>query len=42
MPPTLPHSLEDFVTYIVPELQRRGLYREAYSSHTFKELLNVH
>ncbi|MCD8800251.1 NtaA/DmoA family FMN-dependent monooxygenase [Mammaliicoccus sciuri] len=42
MPPTLPHSLEDFVTYIVPELQRRGLYREAYSSQTFKELLNVH
>lgn len=41
MPPTLPYSLEDFVEFIVPELQRRGLYREAYFGHTFKEHLNI-
>ncbi|MGK9045426.1 NtaA/DmoA family FMN-dependent monooxygenase [Mammaliicoccus vitulinus] len=41
MPPTLPYSLEDFVELIVPELQRRGLYREAYFGHTFKEHLNI-
>ena len=27
MPPSLPHSLEDFVKYIIPELQRRALFK---------------
>lgn len=27
MPPSLPHSLEDFVKYIIPELQRRSLFK---------------
>ncbi|WP_239751475.1 NtaA/DmoA family FMN-dependent monooxygenase [Mammaliicoccus sp. H-M34] len=42
MPPTLPYSLEDFVKFIIPELQRRGLYREYYSGNTFRECLNLH
>ncbi|MBI5973014.1 LLM class flavin-dependent oxidoreductase [Staphylococcus caledonicus] len=41
MPPSLPHSLEDFVELIVPELQRRGLYRTEYSSHTLREHLGL-
>ncbi|MBI5975711.1 LLM class flavin-dependent oxidoreductase [Staphylococcus canis] len=41
MPPTLPHSLEDFVTYVVPELQKRGLYRTHYTGQTFREHLGL-
>jgi len=41
MPPTLPGSLEDFVELIVPELQRRGLFRKEYTGHTFRELLGL-
>lgn len=41
IPPTLPHSLEDFIELVVPELQRRGLYRERYTSQTFRGHLNL-
>ncbi|WP_114604280.1 LLM class flavin-dependent oxidoreductase [Staphylococcus sp. EZ-P03] len=41
MPPTLPGSLEDFVNLIVPELQKRGIYRTSYEGHTFREHLGV-
>ena len=41
MPPVLPDSLEDFVTMIVPELQRRGLYRTRYTSNTFRGHLQL-
>lgn len=37
MPPSLPSSLEDFVDLIVPELQKRGLFREAYQGTTLRE-----
>ncbi|MGA9230929.1 MAG: LLM class flavin-dependent oxidoreductase, partial [Exiguobacterium oxidotolerans] len=37
MPPLLPSSLEDFVDLIVPELQKRGLFREAYQGTTLRE-----
>ena len=30
MPPVLPQSLNEFVELVVPELQRRGLFRTAY------------
>ena len=30
MPPVLPESLDDFVDLVIPELQRRGLFRTAY------------
>ncbi|WP_370223575.1 LLM class flavin-dependent oxidoreductase [Cytobacillus sp.] len=41
MPPTFPDSLEDFVTYIVPEMQKRGIFRKYYKGHTFREHLGL-
>jgi len=32
MPPTLPGGLDDLLDLVVPELQRRGLFRKAYDS----------
>ncbi|WP_079913220.1 LLM class flavin-dependent oxidoreductase [Paenibacillus sp. 32352] len=37
MPPYFPGGLEDFVTGVVPELQRRGLFRTEYSGRTLRE-----
>lgn len=37
MPPVLPNSLEDFAELIVPELQKRGLFREQYTTHMLKD-----
>ncbi|WP_290056005.1 LLM class flavin-dependent oxidoreductase [Amycolatopsis solani] len=37
MPPTLPGGLDDFVDLVVPELQRRGLFRTEYSGRTLRE-----
>lgn len=37
MPPTLPGGLEDFVNHVVPELQRRGLFRTDYDGTTLRE-----
>ena len=34
-----PGTLEDFVELVVPELQKRGLYRERYEHPTFREQL---
>jgi FMN-dependent oxidoreductase (nitrilotriacetate monooxygenase family) len=34
-----PGSFEDFVEYVVPELQRRGRYRTQYEGSTFRENL---
>ncbi|WP_145145092.1 LLM class flavin-dependent oxidoreductase [Roseomonas gilardii] len=41
LPPYLPGGIEDFVELVVPELQRRGLYREAYESHTLRGNLGL-
>lgn len=41
MPPELPASLDDFVTLIVPELQRRGLFRTEYEGQTFRSHLGI-
>lgn len=41
MPPTLPGSLDDFVEFIVPEMQKRGLFREEYEEQSFRELLGL-
>jgi FMN-dependent oxidoreductase (nitrilotriacetate monooxygenase family) len=41
MPPTLPGDLGDFVTDVVPELQRRGLLRTAYEGRTLRENLGL-
>ncbi|XAH23954.1 LLM class flavin-dependent oxidoreductase [Xylophilus sp. GW821-FHT01B05] len=41
MPPTLPEGLDDFTRLVVPELQRRGLFRTEYSGHTLREHLGL-
>lgn len=37
----LPGSYEDFVRLVVPELQRRGLFRKEYSGRTLREHLGL-
>ncbi len=39
--PHLPGGLEDFADYIVPELQRRGLFRTEYEGSTLRENLGL-
>lgn len=41
MPPEFPNSLEDFVDDVVPELQKRGLYRTEYEGTTFRENIGI-
>jgi FMN-dependent oxidoreductase (nitrilotriacetate monooxygenase family) len=41
MPPILPGGLEDFVDLVIPELQRRGLYRTCYEGTTLRENLGL-
>ncbi len=40
-PPFLPGGAEDFVTLVVPELQRRGLFRTEYDGRTLRENLGL-
>ena len=39
--PFLPAGLDDFVDKVVPELQRRGLYRKEYEGATLRENLGL-
>ncbi|WP_236215509.1 LLM class flavin-dependent oxidoreductase [Metapseudomonas otitidis] len=39
--PHLPAGLEDFATQVVPELQRRGLFRTEYQGRTLREHLGL-
>jgi N-acetyl-S-(2-succino)cysteine monooxygenase len=41
MPPHLPAGLDDFVELVIPELQRRGLFRTAYEGRTLRENLGL-
>ncbi|AVR98668.1 LLM class flavin-dependent oxidoreductase [Pseudoduganella armeniaca] len=41
MPPTLPGGLDDLLELVVPELQRRGLFRKAYDSTTLRGHLKL-
>lgn len=41
LPAWLPGSLEDVVDLVVPEMQRRGLYRTAYAGRTLREHLGL-
>ena len=36
-----PGSLEDFVQHVVPELQKRGIYRTEYSGPTLRDHLGI-
>jgi alkanesulfonate monooxygenase SsuD/methylene tetrahydromethanopterin reductase-like flavin-dependent oxidoreductase (luciferase family) len=40
-PATLPHDLRQVTTGLVPELQRRGLFRTAYEASTLRGLLGL-
>lgn len=39
--PFLPQGLDDFVDKVVPELQRRGIFRKEYEGHTLRENLGL-
>ena len=39
--PYLPGGLDDFVNHVVPELQRRGLFRREYEGATLRENLGL-
>jgi N-acetyl-S-(2-succino)cysteine monooxygenase len=41
MPASLPTSLDEFVELVVPELQRRGLFRRDYGGQTLREHLGL-
>ncbi|SDZ14459.1 LLM class flavin-dependent oxidoreductase [Thermoactinomyces sp. DSM 45892] len=41
MPPQLPDGLTDFVELVVPELQRRGLFRTEYEGQTLRDHLGL-
>ena len=41
MPPMMPNGLDDFVELVVPELQRRGLFRTAYRGSTMRDHLGL-
>lgn len=41
MPPTLPTGLTDFTRLVVPELRRRGLFREQYEAETLRGHLGL-
>ncbi len=39
--PTLPHGLKDFADLVIPELQRRGLFRTEYTGRTLRDHLGL-
>ena len=41
MPLTFPRGLEEFVDLVIPELQRRGLFRTQYEGRTLRENLGL-
>ena len=41
MPPFLPGGLDDFVDLVIPELQRRGLFRTEYEGNTLRDNLGL-
>jgi alkanesulfonate monooxygenase SsuD/methylene tetrahydromethanopterin reductase-like flavin-dependent oxidoreductase (luciferase family) len=40
-PTHLPGAFEDFVRLVVPELQRRGVFRQDYTGPTLRDHLNL-
>jgi alkanesulfonate monooxygenase len=41
LPLTFPKGLDDFVDLVIPELQRRGLFRKEYEGRTLRENLGL-
>lgn len=41
LPPLVPESIDAFVDRVIPELRRRGLFRDTYEGHTLREHLGL-
>jgi hypothetical protein len=41
LPPVFPVSLREIVDLLIPELQRRGLFRRQYEGRTLREKLGL-
>ncbi len=41
MPPVLPGDLDEFVDYVIPILQQRGLFRTEYTGNTLRDHLGL-
>lgn len=41
LPPTFPDGLDDIIRWVLPELRRRGLFREDYEGSTLREHLGL-
>lgn len=41
LPANLPNGLQDFVDFVIPELQRRGLFRTEYEGTTLRDHLGL-
>jgi alkanesulfonate monooxygenase SsuD/methylene tetrahydromethanopterin reductase-like flavin-dependent oxidoreductase (luciferase family) len=41
VPPLLPQGFEDFARLVVPELQRRGIFRKEYTPGTYRDNLGL-
>jgi N-acetyl-S-(2-succino)cysteine monooxygenase len=41
VPPYFPRGVEDFVHLVIPELQRRGIFRKEYSGPHLRDHLGV-
>lgn len=41
MAPWLPGGMTDFINLVVPELRRRGLFRQHYTGRTLREHLGL-
>ncbi|MGE4368454.1 MAG: LLM class flavin-dependent oxidoreductase [Burkholderiaceae bacterium] len=41
MPPALPSGIADFIDYVIPVLQARGLFRKAYQGRTLRDHLGL-
>ena len=39
--PTVPAGLDDFVTLVIPELRRRGIFRAEYAGATLRDHLGL-
>ncbi len=39
--PSVPQGLDEFVDRVVPELQRRGLFRREYEGQTLRDHLGL-
>jgi N-acetyl-S-(2-succino)cysteine monooxygenase len=41
VPPYFPAAFDEFIDFVVPELQRRGIFRREYSGSTLREHLGL-